>query len=102
MTLRPIRTRADLIHVAHERCGHPAIKRAIKEGTVVNLGGFTAIPTSGQPGWVLRVTSTHGRTWLLAITVEGRHYRASVLDAVPPTRSGGEGVYAGDAGKETE
>jgi hypothetical protein len=60
-------------------------RRAIEEGRAEVLGGFAAIPPYGLPGWILRVRSRHGRTWLLAVLVdEVKHvYTARLVDEVP-------------------
>lgn len=83
-------------------------RRAIEEGRAEVLGGFKVIPPFGQPGFILRVRSRHGRTWLLAILVdEVKHvYTARLADEVPwlewvgRTDRKGWSPYDGDHPKE--
>jgi len=83
-------------------------RRAIQDDRADVLGGFRTIPPFGLPGWILRVRSRHGRTWLLAVMVdEVKHvYTASFVDEVPwlewvgRTDRKGWSPYDGDHPKE--
>jgi hypothetical protein len=85
-------------------------RRAIEDGRVTVLGGFRTIPPYGLPGWVFRVRSRHGRTWLLAILVdEVKHvYMGRLADEVPwiewVGRKGRKGwnAYDGDVPEEAD
>jgi hypothetical protein len=65
---KAIHSRDDLIDVIRGRCPLTSCNRAIDSGEVLVLGGF-APPEgiTGQPHWVLRVTSRHGRVWHVAV-----------------------------------
>lgn len=49
------------------------------------LGGFTRIQPFDRPGWIIRVLSRHGRTWIISVEVnEVRHSLCCrELDEVP-------------------
>jgi hypothetical protein len=101
--MQHIETRTHLLEYALARVLSNACRRAFDDGQVVNLGGFDPLPPSEYPGWLLRVTSKHGRVWLIAVTVEGLHrYRVWPADAIPwqfwtgkDNRDGGS-IYTGD------
>lgn len=57
-----------------------SIIRAMNEGKVEHLGGFTYLPILHDAGWVCRVTSTYGRTWIIAGTSMSK---ITILQAVP-------------------
>lgn len=61
-----LNTRTELINFICEYAPS-AIQRACHTGTVQVLGGFIRIPPYTQPGWIVAVTSIHGRTWFVAI-----------------------------------
>ncbi|MEM8737239.1 MAG: hypothetical protein AAGG38_02010, partial [Planctomycetota bacterium] len=66
MTPRFPESRAELIRQVEARVTHPACQRAFRTGTVEVLGKFRSLPPTGTPGWVLKTTTTHGRTFRLA------------------------------------
>lgn len=82
---RWIQSRTDLILYAQTNCESNACKRAFTTGTVVVLGGFSTIPPSTNPGWVLLVTSKHCRTWIIGVEGDdARHcYHVRSLDRIP-------------------
>ena len=61
-------TRDHIISWLDRHCPRKAIVRAINEGKTELLGGFSNIPPSRKSGWVIRITSSYGRVWLVAIT----------------------------------
>jgi len=79
------RDRSDLVLYAREHCGSRTCSNAIMDGKVVVLGGFSRIPPGTTPGWVLTVTSTRGKIWVLAVIPDQiRHcYRVYVLRKIP-------------------
>lgn len=64
-------------------CSRQAICRALNEGQVEFFGGFDLIPPTTRPGWVLRVTSIHGRIWYVAVIVYDHRYGIRILRDVP-------------------
>jgi len=66
-----------------QNCARKAICRAINEGQVEFLGGFKPIPPTTHPGWIMRVTSTHDRTWYVAVICYDRRYGIRILRDVP-------------------
>jgi hypothetical protein len=78
-----LHTRDDLINYAGSAVFlRRHLVRAITEGTVEVLGGFTRVPPKGLPGWCLLAESpTTGYTYKLGVTVEpGGVYRVWNLD----------------------
>lgn len=66
-------------------CESNACERAFLTGKVVVLGGFSSIPPSTNPGWILLVTSIHHRTWIIGVeTNDIKHrYQVRTLDKIP-------------------
>lgn len=64
-----INTRTQLIEFI---CRHvsSSIKRACYTGTVQVLGGFSRIPVppGTRPGWIVLITSVHGREWFIGVS----------------------------------
>jgi hypothetical protein len=85
--MNPIRfrTRTELIEYVLEHAPLNAIRRAIDEGLVLVCGGFSKLPPHQSPGWVVEVTSKHGRTWPVAVKVNQfeHSYQVVVLDQTP-------------------
>ncbi len=97
------RTRTELIEYILEHAPMSVIKRAIDLGTTRVCGGFSVLPPHTAPGWVVEVTSHHGKTWSVAVKVNQftHSYSVVVLDYTPwkfwdgdPDR--GHPVYDGD------
>lgn len=80
-----IRYRSELIEYARDRVPSRACKRAFTTGKVCVLGGFSSVPPGTTPGWILSVTSRHGKMWLIAVTSnEYTHdYRVWFIDKAP-------------------
>lgn len=88
-----------------------AFARAVSgEGTVAVLGGFRKVPPHDRSGWISRVRSRHGRTWLFAMLVdEERHtLTGQLIESVPWDQWGGKvertfwNAYDGDNPKEAD
>jgi len=62
-----------------------ACERSFITGEVVVLGGFSKIPPSTQPGWIILVKSVNKTVWVVAVSVdEAQHrYRVGLLDRIP-------------------
>jgi len=69
-----IETRTELINFICEDISQNAIVRACHNGTVQVLGGFSIIPPGTAPGWIVAITSVHGRTWLVAVTSDDHRH----------------------------
>lgn len=80
-----IRTRSDLLWYIQEHAPSGACRRAVIEGQVSVLGGFNVIPPNGWEGWIVKVTSVHGKDWLVAVTVHPtKHfYYVRMIDKIP-------------------
>jgi len=76
-------SRTHVILWLEKNCSRKAITRALYEGQVEFFGGFNPIPPTTQPGWIMRVTSAHGRTWYVAIICYDRRYGIRILKDVP-------------------
>lgn len=96
-------SRTSLIEYVREHSPRRAIARAIDEGTVEVLGGFSVIPPGTGPGWLLKITSKHRNSWIIAVAVNEITHTYSVyeLDRVPWEEWAGDRfrehpVYDGD------
>lgn len=82
-----IESRLDLLAFLREHAPLSSMRRALSDGSgIVELyGGFREIPPHARPGWIVSLTSRHGRTWILAVVPDGVRHRFDVyrLDAVP-------------------
>lgn len=102
-------SRTHLIELAARMAPSRACISAIQEGRISVLGGFKTIPPFGLPGWICRVLSRHGRTWLIAVMVDEVHHTYVVkrIDAVPWTEWAGRtdrstwNAYDGDDPKRS-
>ena len=84
MTPWHIQSRSQFIEEAYNLCPSRAAQRAIREGRIILLGGFSDIPPFGRPGFICRVLSRHGRTWYLALIAElDRSFRGAFITDVP-------------------
>jgi len=66
-----LHNRTELITWIRANVDDPAIQNALEWGAVKNLGGFRPLPTSKNPGWVVRVTSKRGHVHVIAVGVKG-------------------------------
>jgi hypothetical protein len=76
-------SRTHIILWLENNCSRKAITRALYEGQVEFFGGFDLIPPTTHPGWIMRVTSAHGRTWYVAVICYDRRYGVRILRDVP-------------------
>ena len=72
--MQRIQTRTELINFICNNIGQSAIKRACHSGTLRVLGGFSLIPPSTRPGWIIMITSIHGRSWEIAVTSDDHRH----------------------------
>ena len=76
-------SRTHIILWLENHCSRKAIVRALYEGQVEFFGGFNPIPPTTRPGWIMRITSAHGRTWYVAVICYDRRYGIRILKDVP-------------------
>lgn len=81
----PITDRLDLIEMVSARAPSSACRRACLNGKVEVLGGFRVIPPSTLPGWMVLVTTVHGKDYAVAVTADQamHRYRVWIADKVP-------------------
>lgn len=98
-------TRDDIIRWLISNCPRMAIVRSLLQDRSELLGGFSNIPPSGRPGWIVRVTSIlTKRKWIVAvIPCHGiPDYEIRILKQVPWKNYVGyewvldKSIYAGD------
>jgi len=67
-----------------KNCSRKTIVRALAtEGEIELLGGFSQIPPTSHPGWIVQITSVHGRTWYVAVIAYQNRYGIRILSKVP-------------------
>lgn len=76
-------SRTHIILWLENNCSRPAIVRALSEGQVEFFGGFNPILSTTHPGWIMRVTSAHGRTFYVAVICYDRRYGIRILRDMP-------------------
>ncbi len=76
-------SRTHIILWLEDHCPRPAITRALYEGEVEFFGGFDPVPPTSDPGWIIRVTSVHGKIWYVAVIAYRDHYGIRILRDVP-------------------
>ena len=83
--MQRIETRTQLINFICENIAQRAIVRACHNGEVQVLGGFSKIPLTRRPGWIVSITSVYGRTWLVAIIPDDHQhvFRTGIVDSIP-------------------
>ncbi len=108
MNPQRFQTRTDLLEYVREHAPLNGVRRAIDDGRVMVCGGFASCPPHTSPGFIVEVTSKHGRTWPVAVLVDQIHHRYSVviLDEVPWQEwegkvNRGHPVYDGDHPEES-
>ena len=62
-----------------------SISRALEDPSTITelLGGFSAIPPSGSPGWIVRVTSRNRSVWNIAVLAHKDRYGIRLVKSVP-------------------
>lgn len=76
-------TKNHLLMWLEKNCPRKSIVRALRNGTVEHLGGFSTIPPTSHPGWIIRVTSVHDREYIVAVIAYQSRYGIRVLSEVP-------------------
>ena len=76
-------TKNHLLMWLEANCPRKSIVRALRDGTVEHLGGFSKIPPTSHPGWIVRVTSIHGKEFIVAVIAYQNRYGIRVLSEVP-------------------
>ena len=102
--MQRIETRTELVNYVHDNIPQRAIKRACHNGTIRVLGGFRLISPSTRPGWIVSITSVHGKTWLVAVTSDDYNhvFRTWIVGLIPwqyyigLTDRGEYSIYDGD------
>ena len=96
-------TRDDIIRWLITHCPRKAIVRSLLQDRAELLGGFTHIPPSDSPGWIVRVTSILSkRKWIVAVIprIGKPDYEIRILTRVPwknyAGNTGGKSFYSGD------
>ena len=65
-----LHTRNELITWLYKNITDPILQQAMEWGRIENLGGFRPLPTSKNPGWIVRITSKRGRVFAVAVGVD--------------------------------
>ena len=76
-------TKNHLLMWLEKNCPRKSIVRALRDGTVEHLGGFSTVPPTVHPGWIVRVTSIHDKEWIVAVIAYQNQYGIRVLNEVP-------------------
>jgi hypothetical protein len=101
------RTPHDVISALLVRSPYRSMARAMTEGKVEFLGGFSEVPPEARPGWIVRITSVYKRMWIMGVVPEEELHTISIkrLTDIPweywvgPT---GNRLYDGDDPNEAE
>ena len=83
-------TKNHLLMWLKDNCPRKTIIRALRDGTVEHLGGFSTIPPTSHPGWVVRVTSTYGKEYIVAVIAYQNRYGIRILNEIPWINWGGD------------
>ena len=85
--MQRIDTRTELINFICENISQYAVVRAChsSEGSVQVMGGFSQVRPLSASGWVVSITSVHGRTWIIAVTTDDhRHvFKVGIIESIP-------------------
>ncbi len=76
-------TKNHLLIWLENNCPRKGIVRALRDGTVEHLGGFSTIPPTSHPGWIARITSTRGKEFIVAVIAYQNRYGIRVLGEIP-------------------
>lgn len=95
-----IRTRNDLIKWLEENAPRKAIGFAMTDGEIELLGVFSPVPGNCGIGWIVKVTSKHGLSWNVVITINKyihKYYAYTIKTILWKDYSGGGvPIFAGD------
>lgn len=82
-SMKPLRTKNDLIALVAQHAPSNACARALSENRATVLGGFA--PIEGLPSYVVHVRSYHGKDWFIAVLVDepSLRHRIRYLEVVP-------------------
>lgn len=69
-----LHTRQQLITWLEHNITDPILSDALEWGRIINLGGFDPLPTSKNPGWIMKLVSRYGRTFYLAVAVDKKSW----------------------------
>ena len=104
--MQRIETRTQLINFICEDIRQYSIVRACHhpEGSVHVMGGFSRVPPSEKPGWIVSITSVFGRTWLVVVTPHDHQhiFKSWITDSLPweyyigKLDRGEDSIYDGD------
>jgi len=85
MNPQRLQTRTQLLEYIKDHAPSSAVRRAVDEGQVNVLGAFASLYPHTSPGFIVEVTSRHGRTWPVGVVVEQVYhsYRVVILDQIP-------------------
>lgn len=81
--MQHFQSKTHIILWLENNCSRKAIVRALYEGVVEFYGGFNPVPPTKHPGWIMRVTSAHGRTFYVAVICYDHRYGIRILRDVP-------------------
>jgi len=83
-------TKNHLLMWLEDNCPRKTIVRALRDGIVEHLGGFSTIPPTSHPGWVVRVTSTYDKEYIVAVIAYQNRYGIRILNEIPWKYWGGD------------
>ena len=83
-------TKNHLLMWLEDNCPRKTIIRALRDGIVEHLGGFSIIPPTSRPGWIVRVTSTYGKEYIVAVIAYQNRYGIRILNEIPWINWGGD------------
>lgn len=76
-------TKNHLLMWLENNCPRKGIVRILRDGHAEHLGGFSTIPPTVRPGWIVRITSTHGKEFIVAVIAYQNRYGIRMLNEVP-------------------
>jgi len=93
--MRGFDSRDGLVDWLEKNIARKAIVRAMDEGTVEVMGGFSTISPTTFPGWIVRVTSIHKKIWNIAILAANGKLEIRIINKLP------WGMWAGEHSENT-
>ncbi len=70
-----LHTRSELIEWIKQNVNDRVLLNVIDRGSVEVLGGFNPLPTSTNPGWMVRIKSPFGQAYLIAVAWDTVNFR---------------------------